>query len=93
MVVRLDKLDVPLDEDSAGNVPAKRRASLWQRLTSPNPFPPRVPFVYDDYDGDDIPQDAEAFVDEMRHFAARDWHVWNDQDARRVYQQMRHYEN
>jgi hypothetical protein len=29
----------------------------------------------------------------MRHFAALDWHVWNDQHARRAYRQLRHEEN
>jgi len=88
--VRLDKLDVPLDEDRAGNVPAKPQA--FGRHARPL----LALRAYDDEgddDDDDVPEDAEAFVDEMRHFAALDWHVWNDRHARRAYQQMRHYEN
>jgi len=89
--VRLDKLDVPLDDGSAGNVPAQRRASLWDRLTSTNPLLPTAQLVYED--DDDVPEDAEAFVDEMRHFAAFDWHVWNNRYARRAYRQMKHGDN
>jgi len=89
--VRFDKLGVPLDDDSAGNVPAKRRASLWKRLTSRRPLLPTTRLVYDE--DDDVPEDAEAFVDEMRHFAAFDWHVWNDRYARRAYRQMKHWDN
>lgn len=90
--VRLDKLDVLRDEDSAGNVPAKRRASLWKRLTSKKPLLPTTQLV-DDEDDDDVPEDAELFVDEMRHFAALDWHVWNEPAARRAYRQMSHRDN
>lgn len=86
--VRLDKLDVPLDKDRAGNVPAKPRA--FGRHARPL----LALRAYDEEDDDDdVPEDAEAFVDALRHFAALDWHVWSDPYARRAYQQMRHYEN
>jgi len=86
--VRVENLDVPLKERRAGNVPATRRSygPFSHRLLERRTFD-------DDDDEDDVPEDAEAFVDEMRHFAALDWHVWRDPYARRAYQQMRHGDN
>lgn len=89
VVVRLDKLDVPFDENRAGNVPTKRPASSRARLHGRSEFLFSERHVFDEDEGG-IPAEAEAFASETEDFATLDWLLWDHPRARLGYRQKRY---
>ena len=89
--IGLDRLDVPLEAARAGNVPVKQPAPLGGllRRRSVSKVPARQLVTEDE---DDIPEDAEAFIDALEDFAGLDWFLLNNGPVRLMYRQ-KNYRN